>query len=117
MQFGQRDNKRIIRLGDQTMIARGLRRHFWADLSHLCMTATWPAFPAGAAAVFAIFNGIFALLYWLGDNPIANTSPNSLLSYLYFSIETLSTAGYGEMPEPDRYEANRRQLAAASDWP
>lgn len=103
MQFRQRDNKRIIRLGDRTMIARGLHRHFWADLSHLCMTATWPAFIAGAAAIFAIFNCIFACLYWLGDNPIANTSPNSFLSYLYFSIETLSTAGYGEMHPQSNY--------------
>ena len=31
------------------MVARGLPRHFWADLSHLCMTASWPAFIGGAA--------------------------------------------------------------------
>ena len=103
MQYRPRDHGRLIRLGDQTMIARGLGRYFWADLSHLCMTATWPAFIGGAAVVFAIFNGVFALLYWLGDNPIANAPGNSFLSYLYFSIETLSTAGYGEMHPQTNY--------------
>jgi inward rectifier potassium channel len=102
MRLHNRSDARLIRLGDRTMIARGLRRQFWADLSHRCMTASWPTFIGGAATVFAVFNAIFACLYWLGERPIANTSPNSFLSYLYFSIETLSTAGYGDMhPQTD----------------
>jgi inward rectifier potassium channel len=107
MQYRPRDRARIIRLGDRTMIARGLRRQFWADLSHRSMTASWPAFICGAAVIFAIFNAIFATLYWLGDflgeRPIANTAANSFLSYLYFSIETLSTAGYGDMHPQTNY--------------
>jgi inward rectifier potassium channel len=107
MQFRPHDRDRIIRLGDRTMVARGLPRHFWADLSHLCMTASWPAFIGGAAVVFGFFNAIFATLYWFGDflgeRPIANTTANSFLSYLYFSIETLSTAGYGDMHPQTNY--------------
>src|SRR5207249_10715216 len=57
--------------------------------------------------VFGIFNAIFAMLYWFGDflgeRPIANTTANSFLSYLYFSIETLSTAGYGDMHPQTHY--------------
>src|SRR5207244_5266925 len=53
------------------------------------------------------FNAIFATLYWFGDflgeRPIANTAANSFLSYLYFSIETLSTAGYGDMHPQTNY--------------
>jgi len=102
MRLHNRSDARLIRLGDRTMITRGLRSQFWADLSHRCMIASWPAFIGGAATVFAAFNAIFACLYWLGEHPIANTSPNSFLSYLYFSIETLSTAGYGDMhPQTD----------------
>lgn len=89
------------------MVARGLPRHFWSDLSHRSMTASWPAFIAGAAVIFGIFNAIFATLYWFGDflgeRPIANTAANSFLSYLYFSIETLSTAGYGDMHPQTNY--------------
>jgi inward rectifier potassium channel len=42
---------RVIRLGGREIITEGLRLKFWADLSHRCMTASWPAFIAGAALV------------------------------------------------------------------
>jgi len=52
--------------------------------------------------VFVVFNAIFALLYWIGDQPIANVPDGAYVDYLYFSIETLSTAGYGDM-HPDTH--------------
>jgi inward rectifier potassium channel len=66
------------------------------------MTASWPAFIVGAALVFLVFNAIFAFLYWIGfhwigDQPISNVSGGAYIDYFYFSIETLSTAGYGDM--------------------
>ena len=85
----------IIRLGGREVIAEGLRLSFWADISHRCMTASWPAFIAGAALVFVVFNAVFALLYWVGNQPIANVPGGAYIDYLYFSIETLSTAGSG----------------------
>jgi inward rectifier potassium channel len=94
---------RIVRLGDREVITEGLHLNFWADLSHRCMTASWPAFVAGAAAVFTVFNAIFATLYWVGDQPIANVPGAAYIDYLYFSIETLSTAGYGDMHPQTHY--------------
>ena len=67
------------------------------------MTASWPAFIAGAALVFFVFNAVFALLYWIGDQPIANVPGGAYIDYLYFSIETLSTAGYGDMHPQTHY--------------
>ena len=67
------------------------------------MTASWPAFIGGAALVFIVFNAVFGLLYWLGDQPIANVARGDYLDYLYFSIETLSTAGYGDMHPQTHY--------------
>src|SRR6516164_7877628 len=86
---------RVVRFGDREIIAEGLRLNFWADISHRCMTASWPAFIAGAALIFLVFNAIFGALYWLGNQPVSNVARNDYLDYLYFSIETLSTAGYG----------------------
>jgi inward rectifier potassium channel len=94
---------RIVRLGDREIIAEGLQLSFWADLSHRCMTASWPAFIAGAAAVFLLFNAAFALFYWIGDQPIANVPDAAYIDYFYFSIETLSTAGYGDMHPQSHY--------------
>src|SRR5215475_14613022 len=88
---------RIVRLGDREIISEGLDLNFWADISHRCMTASWPAFIAGAALVFLVFNAVFACLYWIGDQPIANVPGGAYIDYFYFSIETLSTAGYGDM--------------------
>ena len=56
----------VVRIGGREIIAEGLRLSFWADISHRCMTASWPAFIAGAAALFLVFNAAFGLLYWLG---------------------------------------------------
>jgi inward rectifier potassium channel len=95
--------ERVVRFGDREIVAEGLRLNFWADISHRCMTASWPAFIAGAALVFVVFNAIFAVLYWIGDQPVSNVARNAYIDYLYFSIETLSTAGYGDMHPQTHY--------------
>jgi inward rectifier potassium channel len=98
---------RVVRLGGREIVAQGLRLSFWADISHRCMTATWPSFIAGAAFVFVSFNALFASLYWIGyqfgDQAISNVPHGAYIDYLYFSIETLSTAGYGDMHPQTHY--------------
>jgi inward rectifier potassium channel len=95
---------RVLRLGGrEIVVAEGQRLGFWADISHRCMTASWPAFIGGAVLVFVVFNAIFAAFYWIGDQPIANVAGGAYIDYLYFSIETLSTAGYGDMHPQTHY--------------
>src|SRR5450432_2139026 len=94
---------RVVQLGGREIVTEGLHLNFWADISHRCMTASWPAFIGGAAVVFVIFNAIFASFYWIGTQPIANVAGGSYIDYLYFSIETLSTAGYGDMHPQTHY--------------
>ena len=101
---GDRTSKpRIVRFGDREVITEGLNLTFWADISHRCMTASWPSFIAGAVLVFVVFNAVFAVFYWIGDQPIANVPGGAYIDYLYFSIETLSTAGYGDMHPQTHY--------------
>src|ERR1700732_2195733 len=95
---------RVVRLGGREIIvSEGQHLGFWADISHRCMTASWPSFIGGAVLVFVVFNAIFAGLYWIGDQPIANVPGGAYIDYLYFSIETLSTAGYGDMHPQTHY--------------
>jgi inward rectifier potassium channel len=94
---------RIVKLGGREIIAEGLNLSFWADISHRCMTASWPVFIAGAALVFLAFNAFFAFFYWIGDQPISNVPNGAYIDYVYFSIETLSTAGYGDMHPQSHY--------------
>jgi inward rectifier potassium channel len=94
---------RVVQIGGREVIAEGLDLTFWADISHRCMTATWPSFIAGAVLVFLGFNAVFASLYWIGNQPISNVPNAAYIDYLYFSIETLSTAGYGDMHPQTHY--------------
>jgi inward rectifier potassium channel len=94
---------RVVMLGGREVIAEGLHLNFCADISHRCMTASWPAFIGGAALVFVAFNAVFAFFYWIGNQPISNVPGGAYIDYLYFSIETLSTAGYGDMHPQTHY--------------
>jgi inward rectifier potassium channel len=94
---------RVVELGGREIITEGLALNFWADISHRCLTASWPSFIAGAALVFLGFNAVFAVFYWIGDQPISNVPGGAYIDYLYFSIETLSTAGYGDMHPQTHY--------------
>ena len=94
---------RVIRFGEREIITEGLHLSFWADISHRCMTASWPAFIGGAVLVFIAFNAIFAFFYWIGNQPISNVPGGAYIDYIYFSIETLSTAGYGDMHPQTHY--------------
>jgi inward rectifier potassium channel len=96
-------NARVVRLGGREFITEGLNLSFWTDFSHRCMTASWPAFVGGAATVFVAINAFFAFFYWIGDQPISNVPGGAYIDYLYFSIETLSTAGYGDMHPQTHY--------------
>jgi len=94
---------RVIAFGDREIVTEGLDLSFWADISHRSMTASWPSFIASVVLVFVVLNAAFGLLYWFGDQPVSNVARNDYLDYLYFSIETLSTAGYGDMHPQTHY--------------
>jgi inward rectifier potassium channel len=58
-------------------------------------------FIAALAAAFVAINFIFALMYDLGDKPIANARAG-LADLFFFSVETISTVGYGDLhPQTD----------------
>jgi inward rectifier potassium channel len=86
---------RVRRIGGRRIIAEGLEGNFWKDLYHNAMTVSWPAFVAALAAAFVALNFLFALLYDLGPAPVANA--HGLADLFFFSIETITTLGYGEL--------------------
>src|ERR1700689_685332 len=92
----------IIQFGHRDPVKLGLAQGFWTDLYHRLMTVYWPVFFGSAALIFVALNVVFALLYSLGDQPIANITRERYLDLFYFSIETLAPVGYGAMhPQPD----------------
>jgi inward rectifier potassium channel len=99
----RKDHKsHLVRFGHREIETVGLSQGFWTDLYHRSMTVYWPVFFGSAAAIFIALNSIFAFLYALGTDPIANVTSERYLELFYFSIETLATVGYGDMhPQTD----------------
>ena len=99
----RKDNRsHLIRVGHREIETLGLSQGFWSDLYHRSLTVYWPVFFGLAALIFIALNAAFALLYSLGENPIANVTTERYLEHFYFSIETLATVGYGDMhPQTD----------------
>lgn len=88
---------RVRSIGSRRIVADGLEHNFWTDLYHNALVASWPAFFGVLAAVFVALNAAFALVYALGEAPIANARPGSVADLFFFSVETTSTVGYGDM--------------------
>jgi inward rectifier potassium channel len=93
----------LVIIGDREIETRGLITGFWTDLYHRSMTVSWPVFFGSAAVIFIVLNTIYASLFYLGDQPIANVADDLPLSLFYFSIETLATVGYGDMHPQTNY--------------
>ena len=88
---------RRVMLGDREIVSHGLGYSLLQDFYHTCMVVSWPVFFLSFAAVFLGFNTVFSIVYWLGDNAVANIRPGYPIDYFFFSIETLATVGYGNM--------------------
>jgi len=69
----------------------------WSDLYHTAMVVGWPTFLAAMAAVFLAVNFVFAALYALQPGSVANVRPGDVVDLFFFSVETFSTTGYGDM--------------------
>jgi len=84
-------------------VAIGLRNPWLSDLYHSLLTLPWWAFLLGLAFVYLGLNVLFATLYLRGDGAITNARPGAFSDAFFFSVETLSTIGYGQMSPATLY--------------
>jgi inward rectifier potassium channel len=103
IEFKRKGGRHLIGISGREIETRGLADGFWTDLYHRAMTVSWPVFFGTAAIIFILLNAVFAFLYWLGHDPIANVAANEPLGFFYFSVETLATVGYGDMHPQTHY--------------
>jgi inward rectifier potassium channel len=92
-----RQRPRVVQIGGRPFVSQGLNERFWDDFYHRALIMSWPAFFGVAVSVFLIFNALFAMLYQVDPNGIANQYPKGLAGAFFFSVETLATVGYGDM--------------------
>jgi inward rectifier potassium channel len=69
----------------------------WSDLYHTAMVVGWPTFLGAIAALFLVVNFVFAALFALQSECVANVRPGDVADLFFFSVETFSTTGYGDM--------------------
>lgn len=88
---------RVVHIGGRPFVSEGLNERVWDDFYHRALTISWPSFFGMAVSVFLMFNAVFAMIYQIDPNGIANQYPKGLAGAFFFSVETLATVGYGDM--------------------
>jgi inward rectifier potassium channel len=81
---------------DETL-AVGLKRPWLGDPYYLALRLPWWLFLLSGAGLYLAANGIFALFYLAQPGAIANARPGSFADAFFFSVQTMSTVGYGGM--------------------
>lgn len=76
----------------------------WSDLYHTLLTVRWIWFFLGFVATFWVINAVFGTLYYLSGG-IAGAARITFLDCFFFSVQTLSTVGYGHL-HPENLLAN-----------
>jgi inward rectifier potassium channel len=90
--------KRLVRTPSRLQTSQQNIRHwhpYTNDLYHWLLSLRWPAFLGLITGVYLLINCGFALLYLVTGSGIANARPCSFRDVFFFSIQTLSTVGYG----------------------
>lgn len=76
----------------------------WSDLYHALLTIRWGWFFLGFVATFWFLNTLFGTLYYLSRG-IGGANEVTFLDCFFFSVQTLSTVGYGHL-HPTNLTAN-----------
>jgi inward rectifier potassium channel len=87
----------LTRTGEFTGITVVGRLASIHDFYHSIMDAPWRAVMGLLALGYLATNLVFAVLYLLGGDVIANAEPGSFADAFFFSVQTMATIGYGAM--------------------
>ncbi|NEZ59360.1 ATP-sensitive inward rectifier potassium channel 10 [Leptolyngbyaceae cyanobacterium CCMR0082] len=69
---------------------------YWRDPYHLLLLIPWPGFLLLIIAIYGLLNAGFALIYLVGGG-IANAQTHDFWDAFFFSVQTLTSIGYGVM--------------------
>ncbi len=75
----------------------------WRDAYHYILRSSWPTLSLVLFAGYVAVNVFFACLYLAGGDCIGSEQPDSFLLAFSFSVQTISTIGYGAMSPTTPY--------------
>lgn len=100
-QIPTRSNRSLVQIkfgnGRFQVTGMGTWYSHWRDPYHLMLTVPWFGFLLIIAFFYLATNALFALLYLLQPDSIANARPGSFVDAFFFSVQTLASIGYGAM--------------------
>ena len=70
---------------------------YWQEPYYLLLTVPWWGFFTLAILAYILVNALFAIGYLLGGDCIANAASGSFADAFFFSVQTLTSIGYGAM--------------------
>jgi inward rectifier potassium channel len=82
--------------GERGVRYLGGRAEAWSDTYHHLLTMPLAAFFAVMGGVYLAINAVFGLIYFFVGG-IDHMRPGNFLDAFFFSVETISTVGYGVM--------------------
>jgi inward rectifier potassium channel len=100
-----RRSRRLVQREGRLPIVRLHRQRQWRDVYHRMLTFSWPRFFLLMAVWYIGANVLFACLFLLDPNGIAEARPGSFEDAFFFSVQTVATIGYGVM-HPQTLYAN-----------
>ena len=93
----------MSRDGHINVLRHGLHYHHPRDWYHWMLTLGWTKLIGIVAGVYVLINLMFAGLYFLDPGGITHARENSFTDCFFFSVQTLSTVGYGGMTPKSLY--------------
>jgi len=99
----RRTRMRTIERGGRALEVLGGRRGGLTDLYHTVLRIPLWGLLLALMAVYVALNVIFAGLYMLDPHGITHVKPGDFLDAIFFSVQTISTVGYGVMAPASLY--------------
>jgi inward rectifier potassium channel len=79
------------------VVLLGAPRRGWHDVYHGFLVLPWSVFFLSLAGIYLLLNLGYAVLFAMHPGSVSGARAGSLIDAFFFSVETMSTVGYGEM--------------------